>query len=146
MPELERNERRPVEALSEPRRAEELMDPSPLRVTAARCALTKQDVGFREPPDLIFASFVPESAGSGIAPRPEKLDETLAVLRVFEREELRVLPGRDQVMNFVLEEAIGAPGKGDKGQEEKRGETALEATHLRDDSMGCARTVWYSTT
>jgi hypothetical protein len=142
-PELDRNERRPVEALSEARRTEELMDAAPLRVTSANRALTKKDVGFLEPPFMSFAGFVPESARSGIAARPEELDETIALLFAFESDELRALPRRDQVVDLVLEEAIG--GKGE-GQEKKPGETAREASHLRDDTMGRARTVWYSTT
>jgi hypothetical protein len=143
VPELERNESGLVDALPEAGRTEELMDPSPLRVTSAKGALTKEDVGFLEPPFMSFAGFVPESARSGIAARPEELDETFAILVAFESEELRALPRRDQVVDLVLEEAIG--GKGE-GQEKESGETAREATHLRDDTMGCARTVWYSTT
>ena len=59
------------------------MDPSPLRVTAALRPLAKENVAFREPSILIFAGFVPGSAGSGIAPRPEELDETLALRNTF---------------------------------------------------------------
>jgi hypothetical protein len=135
VPELEGNERRPVEALSEARGTEELMDPSPLRATPAKGALTKEDVGFLEPPFMSFAGFVPESAGSGIAAVPEELYETFALLFAFESDELRALPRRDQVVDLVLEEAIG--GKGER-QEKEPGETAREATHLRDDTMGCA--------
>jgi hypothetical protein len=119
------------------------MDPSALRVTASEGALAKKSVGFLEPPLVALAGLVPESRGIGIAPRPEELDEALAVSSAFESEKLRALPGRDQVSDLVLEKAIVA---GKEGQEEKRGETPRGATHLRDHTMGCARTVWYSTT
>jgi len=142
VPELERNESGRVEALPEPGSSEELMGAAPLRVTAAERALPKPGVGFRQPPLLVFARFVAASAGSGVAARPEELDETFSVLFALESEELPALARRDQVVHLVLEEAIGGEGE---GQEKNRSETAREATHLGDDTMGCARTVWYST-
>jgi hypothetical protein len=143
MPEIDGHERRPIEAFPEAGRAEQLMDPSPLGVAAAEGSLAKESIGLLEPPPVALAGFVPESAGSGITTRPEALDEAFAVASALESEELRALPRRDQVVDVVLEEAIRAF---EKGQENERGETAREATHLRDHTMGCARTVWYSTT
>ncbi len=143
VPELQGNEGRRIEALAESGRSEKLMDAAPLRMTSTKCTAREEKVGFRKPPLVGLPGFVPECTGAGIPAPPEELDEAFALFLAGELDELRALARRDQEVNLVLEEACGFGGD---RKEKEHGETAHEATHLRDDSMGCARTVWYSTT